>query len=266
MRVCRTFSGLLLGLAMSAGAQALSTPELPLPATGVDFSGVDQFWRILDVLQADSEPAESQWRALQLTPGYRLAQTAIGDVVRDEFEIAFRPSRRAVFDSLVKLDNDRALDLMHLARAASLRSELVAFRNEGIADLIDKPFPFSSPNPSRAAYAERYNAEYAHAPATLHALDSLLAVVSKDSTQMASAGLRARTLLWSSGHPNGAYIAREIYETFGVDSLFPAIFNPAAFLRTYASAEKTRSKPSPFSRKATRVIELLERRYWVRNK
>jgi hypothetical protein len=80
---------------------------------------------------------------------------------------------------------------------------------------------------------------------------------------MAAAGQRARTLLWSSGHANGAYIAREIYETFGVDSLFPAITSPAAFLRTYAAAEKVRGNASPFSPKALSTIALLERRYWM---
>ena len=295
--------------------------------------------------------------------GYRLAQSAIGVVVRDEMEVAFRPSRRTIFDSLTRLDNDRAFGLRHLARAVSLRPQLVAFRdslarsspvaevvgcaarflppgatsvgepplvefalfrpdgyalpagvvvdllhayesnvilflahefhhtylgrintqpvaatnpadqmlraalwalrNEAIADLIDKSFPFASPNPALAAYVRRYNAEYAQTPTTIHVLDSLLAGVLDDSTRMAAAGQRVRALLWSSGHANGAFIAREIYETFGVDSLLPAIGSPAAFLRTYGAAERIRGNASPFSSKAISTIELLERRYGV---
>lgn len=66
-----------------------------MPATGLDFSGVDQFWKIVDILSRDSEPAEAQWGALLSTPGYRLAQTNLGPVVRQALEITFRPSRRA---------------------------------------------------------------------------------------------------------------------------------------------------------------------------
>jgi hypothetical protein len=115
----------------------------------------------------------------------------------------------------------------------------------------------------RAGYVKRYNDEYAKTPETLRQLDSLLQVVADDSTQLAAAGARARTLLWSNSHANGAYIARTIYERFGVDSLYPAITNPAALLRTYTSAERSRGNPPPFTPKAWRVIESFERRYWL---
>jgi hypothetical protein len=65
--------------------------------------------------------------------------------------------------------------------------------------------------------------------------------------------------------PNGAYVARVIQETFGVDSLFPAVRNPAAFLRTYAAVERKRGNPGPFSVEAMRVIESLEERHWKRS-
>jgi putative zinc-dependent peptidase DUF5700 len=69
-------------------------------------------------------------------------------------------------------------------------------------------------------------------------------------------------LFWSNGHPNGTYIAREIIETFGVDSLFPGVRDPAAFLRTYAAAERVHGRPAPFSAKTWRVIDALEAKYW----
>jgi hypothetical protein len=69
-------------------------------------------------------------------------------------------------------------------------------------------------------------------------------------------------LFWSGGHPNGAYVARTIVETFGVDSLFPGVYDPAALLRTYAAAERTRGNPPPFSAAAMRTIDGVERRHW----
>ncbi|HUQ82885.1 MAG TPA: DUF5700 domain-containing putative Zn-dependent protease [Gemmatimonadaceae bacterium] len=357
---------MLAGFAAIAHAQASSTP--PYPSTGLDFAAVDGFWRVTDILRADKDPSPAEWSAFLGTPGERLAQIVLGDAVREDLELAFKPSRRAAFDSLTKLTNDRATRLTHLVRASTLRPQLTAFRdsmarsapvaealkitgrylppgatsrgapplvafavfrndgyslgpgvvvdllnayeadlvlflahefhhtylsraeaaavprttsdgqgspdaglrgaiqalrNEGIADLIDKPHPLAWPNPIRASYVKRYNDEYDKTPATLRQLDSLLVAVADDSTQLASAGQRARTLLWSNSHANGGYIARTIYEQFGIDSLFPAVVNPAALLRTYVAAEKARGNADPFSPKGWSVIESFERRYWL---
>ena len=337
-----------------------------MPTTGLDFTAIDHFWRVVEILQRDADPTDAQWQALLATPGYRLAQMAIGDVAREDLELAFKPSLRSRFDSLTKLPNDRAGRLAHLARAASLRGQLAAYRdslghsapiaeavraaakflppgatnvgqpplvafaifrndgysldpgvvvdllnayesnlvlflghefhhtyvgraqqaalgaaprgddptdrplrmaiaalrNEGIADLVDKPYPLTWPNPVRATYVKRYNDEYAKTPETLRQLDSLLEVVADDSTQLGAAGQRARVLLWSNSHANGAYIARTVYERFGVDSLYPAAANPAALLRTYTAAVQAKGNPPPFTPKAWRVIESFERRYW----
>lgn len=148
------------------------------------------------------------------------------------------------------------------AADAALRDALHDLRNEGIADLIDKPYPFSYPNPAMAGYVTRYNAEYARTPDVLRQLDSLLRLVDRDSTRMADLGVRAKALFWSNGHPNGSHIAREIYESFGIDSLFPGVVNPASFFRTYASAERAHGRTDPFSASAWRVIEAIERKYW----
>jgi putative zinc-dependent peptidase DUF5700 len=369
MRIPHYVVGLIALVSVNAVAQ--STPaEPPMPTTGLDFTAIDAFWPVVDVLQKGTDPTDAQWQALLRTPGSRLAQIAIGPVLREDLELAFKPSRRTQFDSLTKLTNDRATRLAHLVRAASMRAQLNAFRdsltrtaplaeavrtaarylppgatqvgepplvafaifrndgyslgpgvvvdllnayeadlvlflahefhhtytgraqeaalgagtgmkenpadvqlrsavaalrNEGIADLVDKPYPLAWPNPIRAAYVKRYNDEYAKTPETLRQLDSLLQVVADDSTQFTAAGQRARTLLWSNSHANGAYIARTIYERFGVDSLFPAITNPAALLRTYAAAERARGNATPFSTKGWGVIEAFERRYWRRN-
>ena len=371
MRISRLIALFLLGapaaLAQTAERPRSTMPSVPsMPTTGLDFSAIDEFWRVVDVLTRDADPTDAQWQALLATPGYQLAQMAVGPVVKEDLELAFRPSRRQAFDSLTRLPNDRAGRLTHLVRAVSLRAQLGAFRdsltraapiaeavrtaarflppgatnrgdpplvafaifrndgyslgpgvvvdllnayesnlvlflghefhhtyvgrmqeaalgsaprgddaadralrgaiaalrNEGIADLVDKPYPLTWPNPVRAAYVKRYNDEYAKTPETLRQLDSLLEAVADDSTQMNAAGQRARTLLWSNSHPAGAYVARTVYDQFGIDSLYPAESNPAALLRTYTAAVQARGNPPPFTPKAWRVIESFERRYW----
>jgi hypothetical protein len=74
-------------------------------------------------------------------------------------------------------------------------------------------------------------------------------------------GQRVAALLPSNGHYNGSYVAREVYETFGVDSLYPGVASPFALLRTYAAAERKRGNPPPFSPKAIGLLDNLERRY-----
>jgi hypothetical protein len=137
---------------------------------------------------------------------------------------------------------------------------LTGMRNEGIADLIDKPHPLAfTSSPFMAAYAQRYNEAYDRTPDVLRLIDSALVITADDPTKFRDVGRRVQLLLPSNGHYNGSYVAREIYETFGVDSLFPGVSNPFAFLRTYAAAEAKRGNPPPFSPKTVMLLDRLER-------
>ena len=136
-----------------------------------------------------------------------------------------------------------------------------ALRNEGIADQIDKPYPLPLRSKSEEVYVKRYNDTYARTPQILRSIDSLLVVVADSPSVVRAAGTKARALLWSNSHPNGAYVARTIVETFGIDSLMPAVYNPFALLSTYAAAEKKRGIPPPFSAKAITVLADMEKRY-----
>jgi hypothetical protein len=335
----------------------------PLPVTGFDFSSVDQFWRIADILARDVEPTDADWRSLFSSVGYRLVMRRLS-TTKSDLEIALRPSKRAVFDSLSRLTTNDSSKIKHLARAITHRAELahyrdsvanalpvqqaialasrflpphatdgeapplVAFalfspdaysvgqhalvidldhvydaggltellahefhhsyvarlskvrfpagddpsaalvralgnaRNEGIADLIDKPHPLSVRHGSELeTYAKRYNAAYARTPQVIHTIDSALVVAADDSTKLRDVGLRVQQLLPAGGHFNGSYMAREIYETFGVDSLYPDEANLFAFWRTYAEAEAKRGNPSPYSPKAVALLDRLEAKY-----
>jgi hypothetical protein len=337
----------------------ISLPSMPV--TGLDFSGVDQFWRIADILTKDVEPSDAEWRSLFSSVGYRLSMRTVS-TTRSDLEIALRPSKRALFDSLSKLDTDDGLRVKHLARAVTHRTELAGYRdsvagalpvqqaialaskflpphatdgktpplvafalfrddayalgpqavvvdldhvyveggltellahefhhsylaglnriqfpsgddpsvglvralnnarNEGIADLVDKPYPLSyTKSPSMQAYAKRYNDAYARTPQVIRSIDSALVVAADDSTRLRDVGRRVQQLLPSNGHYNGSYMAREIYETFGVDSLYPGVSNPFAFWRANAEAEAKRGNPPPYSPKAVALLDALEK-------
>jgi hypothetical protein len=143
----------------------------------------------------------------------------------------------------------------------SLMNALIALRNEGIADLIDKPYPIHHPD---SVYQRMYNEAYARTPAILHAVDSLIAMTADDPRLLPAVGQRVQQMLSFSSHPNGAYIAREVYEAFGVDSLMPAIYRPFALFRTYAFAEAKKGNPPPFSATTISVLDEIERKHLVR--
>jgi len=75
--------------------------------------------------------------------------------------------------------------------------------------------------------ATGYNAAYAKTPVLLHSLDSLLSMAADQPAQLGRITQKAGSLFWSNGHPNGAYMAREIVQTFGIDSLMPGVYNPS---------------------------------------
>ena len=348
------------------GGQTAAGSSL-LPPTGIDFSGVDQFFIVGGLLAHDSEPSPAQWQALLTTPGYQLAMKNLGPRIRDDIEVALRPSRHDEYVRASSENDEHGLILQHLALAWARRDELQAYRdslvrgtpiadavalaarylppgattngspplvafalfkddgysfpegivvdllyartaavggtplvrnlahefhhsyvnrmarpapggaaqtdaglrdaiyslrNEGLADLIDKPYPFHSPVPGLASYAAQYDSEYAQTPAALQRLDSLLTSMGHGSAPTANDPMALEMLFWSNGHANGAYIAREIFETFGVDSLFPAAHSPAAFIRTFRWAERRHGRGDPLSAAAWRELDSLDLRYW----
>jgi len=335
----------------------------PLPSTGFDVSAVSAFRVVADLLVRDREPSDAQWRALLDSPGYRLAAMRLTRPIRDDLELALRPSRRTEYDRASRGDGDRALMLRHLTLAArqrdllgafadslahsnviaegvataarllptgatesspppfvsaaifkddgwslpegivvdllymrsvrfpaylghefhhsyvhrlarplpaehdtaaddALRDALTSLRDEGIADQIDKPHPFIAPTSGLVSYAKRYNLEYARTPETLRRFDRLLEPIADSLAGLKDRGREAGKLFWSNGHPNGAYLAREVADTFGIDSLRAASSDPVALLRMYAEAEARHGRPDPLSQGTWRVVRRLESRYW----
>jgi hypothetical protein len=340
------------------GAQA------PLPATGVDLTGIDEFYRIADILSKDADPTPAQWGALFFTPSYRLA-SHMTVPMREHLSLALKPSRKAGRDSVFSRTDgpwypvqhymhayERRDDILRMRRAlersvgdsiarsvrnaapylprnvvgsrqppfigfaffgydgysldggvlidpvyavnegltdllshefhhayagsvdktvrwaggsppddAVLVRALIQLRSEGIADLVDKPYPLPPRQGHLAWYPPQYNDAYARTPQILQSIDSLLIGVRDHPATAIAAGREAQRLLWSGSHPNGAYMARTIVSAFGADSLHAGVYNPFAFIRTYASAQISRGNPPPFSTKALEVLANMERRY-----
>ncbi len=360
----------LVGLFIAASpgpARGQSTPAAPYPKTGIDYSGIDAFYRIADILAKDTEPTEAEWAAMLATPGYRMVEID-NRGIRGRIDLALKPSRRAERDSVLKTDGAASRAVNHLIAAVADRQGILAtrrvlersiadsiarasartarflpagtverigtpfiafavfaddgyaeepgvlldplyvekqglvdllahefhhcftghldrtrsraelmslrppptdiglffvvmhLRNEGIADQVDKTYPL----PTQAGmewYSKGYNEAYPRTPARLRSLDSLLAIAADHPEDVRSLVAPAQRLFWSNGHPNGAYMAREIVETFGVDSLFPGLYDPIAFARTYASAERKRGNPPPFSEKTMKLFDAMAARF-----
>lgn len=352
------------GKAAVATAEAETLADLkrelqlpPMPIGPVDWSSVDEFWRMVDTLSRGIDPQRSQWRALMATPGYRIAMISHPEIQR-LIDITFRPSRRAERDSILRRHTEDSATIAHLMDVGAARAELVRFRaqlephvldtiaaavknaarflppggadhvtplvtitffaedgysqqpgivldlyhvrdngltdflshefhhafasrfdrvrapagayarlyqplralrSEGIADMIDKPHPLTGP-PSMQWYVTAYNTAYDATPARLKTLDSLLVAAAADSSVANSAADKARTLLPYNSHPNGAYMARTILETFGVDSLIAGVYSPFRFIRLYAAAERKRGHAPPFSAASLALFDAFEAR------
>jgi hypothetical protein len=84
-------AALLLRSATLGGAQE------PEANPNFDFSGMERFWDVVSVLEADRDPTTDQWSALFETPGYRALTASEFDrsFLQDAFTLAFRPPRDA---------------------------------------------------------------------------------------------------------------------------------------------------------------------------
>ena len=146
---------------------------------------------------------------------------------------------------------------------AAIARAFFLLRNEGLADLVDKRYPVVASSETFGRYAEMYNGYYVAARDTLRVVDSLVIALSGDWLAGAAPALAHRLLasLPFGGHPVGAYMARTILESFGRDSLMPAVASQYALARIYAAAERARGRESPLSPRTLATLAALERKY-----
>jgi hypothetical protein len=62
---------------------------------GFDFKGIEAFWEIVDILEADKEPTEVQWNRFFEAPGYKRLQSEFNrPYFQNAITAVFMPSRR----------------------------------------------------------------------------------------------------------------------------------------------------------------------------
>jgi hypothetical protein len=88
---------------------------------------VDQFWRIVAILEQDRDVSPEQWDSLLSTPGYQAltASEFPPEFFKKYFTLAYKPSRQADLDEAMKDPRKKRL-LQHLLDVRSKKPELDA--------------------------------------------------------------------------------------------------------------------------------------------
>ena len=74
-----------------------------------DFSGIEEFWRIVDILKTDREPAEEQWKAMFDTPGYAelVKREFKPDYFKNAMRAVYQPSQESLAEKLIQEDKKK---------------------------------------------------------------------------------------------------------------------------------------------------------------
>jgi hypothetical protein len=85
------------------------TQEVKNINLGFDFSGVEEFWKIVDILKADTEPAEEQWGAMFETPGYAelIRREFKPDYFKNAMRAVYMPSQKSLAEELIQEDEKK---------------------------------------------------------------------------------------------------------------------------------------------------------------
>lgn len=125
------FSAKAIGFLRDIERMVCPNPEdiLALEATpsGLDVSGLDQFWKIADILGRDQDPAAEEWNRLFANPAYQELFIIEGwsrDSLKDKISLVFKPSRTA--DSQAQSAGKNPT-LLHFAEAKEKRAEIEAY-------------------------------------------------------------------------------------------------------------------------------------------
>lgn len=125
----------MMKLAAGIFATGLSLTPAILVAQG-DWTGVDAFWRIHDVLKSGREPSEAVWSSLMTTPGYAMleARERRGDALRRAFRLAYHPGLQDSLVAAMRTDSWVGYTLPHLLDVSRDRQAINTFR-ERVKDL-----------------------------------------------------------------------------------------------------------------------------------
>ncbi len=94
----------------------------------LDFSGMEYFWQVFELMQKDKQPPETLWKSLFETPGYReLAsyERFSRDFIKKYYALAFMPSGCAEMKKeLAKKDRNTPI-LAHYLHIADKKNEII---------------------------------------------------------------------------------------------------------------------------------------------
>lgn len=125
----RIFIASLFILPLFAAHVSISNPQVHTMKF-FDFSGVDQFWRMVDTLERDMEPTEEQWASLLETPGYNYLVKVEGKekLFKRYLPIAFRPSKKTELTKVLANGGDDLRYVNHYLNVKARREELLEFQ------------------------------------------------------------------------------------------------------------------------------------------
>jgi hypothetical protein len=74
-----------------------------------DFSGIEEFWRIADILKTDREPTDEQWQTMFATPGYAalIRREFKADYFKNAMRAVYMPSPEPLAEELIQKDKER---------------------------------------------------------------------------------------------------------------------------------------------------------------
>jgi hypothetical protein len=93
--------------------------------SNLDFSGVDEFWKITSILVQDIEPDENDWNALFNTPGYSILTESefSKDYFKNYFRLAYMPNKKDMLREELGKPHWRVQYLRHMTTVLSQKEE-----------------------------------------------------------------------------------------------------------------------------------------------
>jgi hypothetical protein len=114
---------LIVILSVSNSFKMQETNSIPkMTAENLNFLGVEAFWKIVDLLEKDTEPTEAEWNMLFNTPGYEYLVKIEnkGNLFKRLFPLVFSPSKKK---ALAKVLENGGNDLYYLNHYLKLKSQ-----------------------------------------------------------------------------------------------------------------------------------------------
>ena len=94
--------------------------------TNLDFSAIDEFWKITSTLTNNIEPKEKDWNTLFSSPGYSTLTESEFSVVyfKNYFRLAYMPQKSDSLKEELKKSHWRIQYLNHMTKVLSKKEEI----------------------------------------------------------------------------------------------------------------------------------------------